>query len=428
MVRLTRAFAASLVALSTLLPAIRALTTGFPYETQKIRGVNLGGWLVLEPWITPSLFDNTGNPKIIDEWTFGQYQDHDVALATLEEHWNTWITEQDFEEIAAAGLNHVRLPIGYWAFETSAGEPYVKGQLPYLRKAVNWARKRDLKVIVDLHGAPGSQNGFDNSGQKKDYPQWHTAQSNVDRSNAIIEQIAFMFKDQTGVVAAIAPLNEPAGFKGQDVIHTTKQYWKDSYERIRNPKGQPGNAVSVIHDAFQPLDSWNNFMTAPHYQGVVLDTHHYQIFSPAENQWSQSQHIRAACDFGNSLHSSERLAVVVGEWTPSMTDCAKYLNSRDGKTGRDVGSRYDGSYPGTSQSRVGSCDGLTGKASTFSSSYKTSLAKTWEAQAMSFEKSQGWIQWTWKAENADEWSYKAGLAYGWIPQNPTNYQYPHICD
>jgi len=111
-----------------------------------------------------------------------------------------------------------------------------------------------------------------------------------------------------------------------------------------------------------------------------------------------------------------------------MTDCAKYLNGRDGKTGRDVGSRYDGSYPGTSQSRVGSCDGLTGKASTFSSSYKTSLAKTWEAQAMSFEKSQGWIQWTWKAENADEWSYKAGLANGWIPQDPTNYQYPHICD
>ena len=70
--------------------------------------------------------------------------------------------------------------------------------------------------------------------------EWHKAQSNVDRSNAIIEQIAFMFKDQTGVVSAIAPLNEcvsinthlyslsfsrrrPAGFKGQDIIDTTKQ-------------------------------------------------------------------------------------------------------------------------------------------------------------------------------------------------------------
>lgn len=49
-------------------------------------------------------------------------------------------------------LNHVRVPIGYWAFETAAGEPYIPGQLPYLHKAVAWAQKYGLKVIVDLHG------------------------------------------------------------------------------------------------------------------------------------------------------------------------------------------------------------------------------------------------------------------------------------
>ena len=56
-------------------------------------------------------------------------------------------------------LNHVRIPIGYWAFEVGPGEPYITGQLPYLQKAVSWASKYGLKVIVDLHGAPGSQNG-----------------------------------------------------------------------------------------------------------------------------------------------------------------------------------------------------------------------------------------------------------------------------
>jgi glucan 1,3-beta-glucosidase len=56
-----------------------------------------------QPWITPTLFDNTGNPKIVDEWTFGQHQSHSVALATLTQHWSTWITESDFAEIAAAG-------------------------------------------------------------------------------------------------------------------------------------------------------------------------------------------------------------------------------------------------------------------------------------------------------------------------------------
>ena len=75
-------------------------------------------------------------------------------------------------------LNHVRLPIGYWAFEVAPGEPYIQGQLQYLYKAVNWAQNHGLKVIVDLHGGsfsgrfciillttyahigvPGSQNG-----------------------------------------------------------------------------------------------------------------------------------------------------------------------------------------------------------------------------------------------------------------------------
>lgn len=31
----------------------------FPYGDEKVRGVNLGGWFVLEPWITPSIFEAT---------------------------------------------------------------------------------------------------------------------------------------------------------------------------------------------------------------------------------------------------------------------------------------------------------------------------------------------------------------------------------
>jgi glucan 1,3-beta-glucosidase len=114
------------------------------------------------------LFDNTGDSRIVDEWTFGQYQNYNTALNTLQQHWNTWITEADFSAIAAAGyvrfevkvtksltlyrLNHVRLPIGYWAFDVSGGEPYIQGQLPYLTKAVTWASAHGLKLIVDLHG------------------------------------------------------------------------------------------------------------------------------------------------------------------------------------------------------------------------------------------------------------------------------------
>ena len=110
-------------------PAIHAFSPSFQYGSQKVRGVSLGGWLVIEvcmhalfariygvltrlrdfcvicqPWITPSLFDNTNNTDIVDEWTFGQLQDRTVAEKTLKAHWDSWITEADFVAIAAAGF------------------------------------------------------------------------------------------------------------------------------------------------------------------------------------------------------------------------------------------------------------------------------------------------------------------------------------
>lgn len=38
-------------------------------------------------------------------------------------------------------------------------------------------------------GAPGSQNGFDNSGQKLPYPRWQSKPENVARTTAVIKQL-----------------------------------------------------------------------------------------------------------------------------------------------------------------------------------------------------------------------------------------------
>ncbi|KAF8167367.1 exo-beta-1,3-glucanase [Crassisporium funariophilum] len=413
-----RALFSFLLLSSVLSSTLAALTFGFPYGRTKVRGVNLGGWLVLESWLTPSLFDTTNDNRIIDEYTFSQYQTRDKASAALKKHWDTWITEGDFQAIAAAGLNHVRIPIGYWAYEVSAGEPYLQGQEAYLTKAINWARKYNLKVIVDLHGAPGSQNGFDNSGQAKPFPEWHSNNTNVQRTNAIVKRIAAKYKDMSGVVTAIAPLNEPAGFYGEDIL----KFHYDSYGSIRWPYGtsRQSNTVVMLSDAFQATSYWRNWMPYPQWDGVIMDTHIYQVFSDYENSMTEEQHIRAACAKQIDMTSST-LWQIVGEWAPAATDCT---NSKKFFS-RGQGSRYEGTFPGST--RVGSCVGKTGKASTFSADYKIFLRKFWEAQVITYEKAQGWVQWTWKAENSDEWSYQAGLANGWIPKKPTDYKYPKIC-
>lgn len=389
----------------------RGPTWGFPYGSEKVRGVNLGGWLVLEPFITPSLFDATGDDRIVDEYTFGQYQDYNTAHAALVNHWDTWITYQDFVNIKNAGLNHIRLPIGYWAWDVSHGEPYHQGQLTYLTNAINWARQiGGLKILVDLHGAPGSQNGFDNSGQRLSYPGWQSDPTNVQRTSAIIKTLANWYSSQTDVVVGIAPLNEPAGFYGDNVMNVVRQYWYDSYGNIRYPYGtsQEGPLIEVIHDAFQPLSYWNGFAAYPGFEGVMMDTHYYGIFSQDEVSRSWDQQVSAACARGSEIAAYTTLWTIVGEWTTAATDCARYLN------GRGVGSRYDGSYPGSTY--VGDCSQFTGSGNNFSSDYKAFLRRFWEAQVTSWEQGGvGWIFWTWKTESADEWSYSAGLQYGWIP-------------
>lgn len=141
------------------------------------------------------------------------------------------------------------------------------------------------------------------------------------------------------------------------------------------------------------------------------------------NSWSQQQHIKGICDRASGLLDGPPW-VVVGEFSPASTDCAKYLN------GRGVGARYDGTRKGSESdiAKSRSCASKTGDAEDFSKDYKKFLGQFWEAQVITYEKVQGWVQWTWKAENADEWSYQAGLEQGWIPEKAWQRRYPNICD
>ncbi|EJU03454.1 glycoside hydrolase [Dacryopinax primogenitus] len=391
---------------------------GFAYGTDKVRGVNLGGWLVLEPWITPSIFDNTGNSAIVDEWTFGQYMDYDTGANILWNHWGSWVQESDFEAIAAAGLNHVRIPIGFWAFDTSGGEPYFHlNQYDYLKTAVGWAGNYGIKVLVDLHGVPGSQNGYDNSGERGN-PNWQNNADYVTRTQAIIATMSSDFSQSQyqGVVTAIELVNEPAGYYSQELLDTTRNYYTDTYPTVRND----GSLVVVLHDAFQSFSYWSGFLTeANGGSWVMMDTHIYQVFEDYYLEMSWDDHISNACSNAGNLASND-LWTIVGEWSTASTDCATYIN------GRGMGSRYDGSY-GDGAAAIGNCYGQSGSSSTFSSEYKTFLRQFWEAQVSTYEQGDGWIYWCWKNEDADDWSYSAGLAGGWISSDPDDREYPNIC-
>ncbi|PPQ76322.1 hypothetical protein CVT24_008381 [Panaeolus cyanescens] len=399
------------------------------YGSDKIRGVNLGGWLVLEPWVTPSIFDATGNENIVDEFTFGQLQDVGRAAEVLKQHWETWITEDDFVQIAAAGLNHVRIPIGYWsvpltsadtAMSTST-EPYIPGAWPYLLRALTWARNHGISVIVDLHGAPGSQNGFDNSGQRTTNPTWAFSPDDITRT---VDTLRFIAREIGDQVSVIEFLNEPAGFRGPEWVAATRDFFSRAYQAVREVAGD--NVKVMISDAYVGVETWVGFLTPPSGQNTMMDVHDYQIFVDDVLSRSIDEHIAASCANIQAFRSYEasNLWTVVGEWSNALTDCTRWIN------GRGTGSRYDGSFsagPGTVSQFHGTCIGKTGSWRYWTREYIEMLTRYWEAQTHVAETVQGWIFWTWKAEDADEWSYQKGLEGGWIPQDPTSRKYPNIC-
>ncbi|KAH8700381.1 putative exo-beta-1,3-glucanase [Talaromyces proteolyticus] len=420
----------ALVALGIVLALVQAIPSStlrakprslsFDYNNQKVRGVNLGGWLVLEPWITPSIFEKGGDAAV-DEWTLTQCLGKDGAQSLLSQHWNTFITAADFQQISAAGMNHVRIPVGYWAVVPQPGDPYVQGQLDILDQAIEWARAADLKVIVDLHGAPGSQNGFDNSGRRGSI-DWDQDPTHVNITLDAIQALAERYAQYTDVVTIIEALNEPMSVMGPSGVdlNTLKQFYYDSWGRIRAVNQ---DTVLAMHDGFQDIDSWNGFMGPDSgVWNVMMDTHHYEVFDNGLLSDNTDQHVQSACSFGKNKVSPTDKWTVVGEWTGAMTDCAKNLN------GRGVGARWDGSY-GSGSSFHGSCNGYAqGQVTDLSDDARTDIRRFIEAQLDAFECHTGWLYWTWTTEGAPEWDMKEQLATGVFPNPVTARQFPGQCD
>ena len=264
-------------------------------------------------------------------------------------------------------------------------------------------------MIADSNIAPGSQNGFDNSGRYGPV-DWQQGDTVAQTKNAITA-LAQRYASDTDVVTAIELLNEPLG----PVIDLSnlKQFYYDGWGTIRDSNGY---TVVTIHDAFEDIDSyWNGFMN---YQSgvnnVMLDTHQYQIFDQGQVSQSPSEHVASACGLSSKLASTDKWTIV-GEWTGAQTDCAKWLN------GLGKGARYDGTLSGSSY--VGSCDGkYTGTVAGLSSDDKKNIRSFIEAQLDAYEAHTGWVFWTWKTESSPEWDMQALLAGGLFPQPLSNRQ------
>ena len=244
-----------------------------------IKGVNLGNWLVLEKWMNPALFDGT---TADDEYYLPTQLDPAVYEARIRTHRAEYINERDFATIKSWGLNSVRIPVPYFIFGDRA--PFI-GCIDELDKAFNWAEKYGLTILIDLHTAPMSQNGFDNGGISG-VCKWAQLPDEVEFVLSVLERLARRYGHRRALMG-IEIINEPNTTTCWPMANVTERYkavdpelaGRHRPDRIRlaqellHHRLPPSAAMPTrahcrqtrrwcSHDGFD-IEQWKDFMRGP---------------------------------------------------------------------------------------------------------------------------------------------------------------------
>jgi glucan 1,3-beta-glucosidase len=365
---------------------------GNPNRPAQLRGVNLGGWLLLEKWMAPSLFAGL---EASDETTWCVELGRD-APARLRTHWNRFIHREDFAWLAEAGINTVRIPIGHWILGPpypyhptygKASHPFVEGGIDVLDRALGWAEEFGIGVIIDLHAAPGCQNGFDNGGIKG-ICEWHTSEEYIAYSVTLLGRLAERYRAAPALYG-IQLLNEPRWDVPTALL---EGYYLRCYDAIR--AHCPAERVAIVfHDGFRSHRDYLGFMQPPQHQNVIFDVHRYQCFDRADLEMDIHGHLHKAGNLwrqeADDIQRDLGLPAIVGEWSLGL-DLEVVSLWTEGPFNHAL-RRLDKFQQDAAYRAYGA------------------------TQLLSFEHYRGWFFWSYRTETTPEWCFRDCVERGWLP-------------
>lgn len=167
-----------------------------------LRGVNLGGWLLMEGYILHS----TNIAEQIYKKDFAGKLGEKELCCFEKTFRDNFIRESDIATIARLGFNCLRVPFHYRLIEKAPFVYDAKG-LKYLDNLIRWAKKNHIWVILDLHAAVGAQNHDWHSDSVGPAELW-TNESFQKRTCALWKFLAGRYKNETAL-AGYDILNEP---------------------------------------------------------------------------------------------------------------------------------------------------------------------------------------------------------------------------
>ncbi|GAB9477444.1 Glucan 1,3-beta-glucosidase [Globisporangium polare] len=307
----------------------------------KSRGVNLGSWLVAEHWMTSEADFWRGVSS--DDANAGEYTaitqatDSETIRSNLENHHNTFITEAEIKAIADAGLNTVRVPVGYWIVGFDKNDPsnkaawkaFTQGTLKYLDLLIKkWAKTHNVAVLISIHAAKGSQNGADHSSPcVKGKAYWSDFDENVQNTQTMATFLADRYKDEAAFLG-IGLLNEPNSSTKEETLYA---YYQSTYKAIRDAGNDCVLSVAPLLYKQSP-DTMVGFMEAPTYKNVWVEWHPYFVWGYEQTSDDDLINVAVKTNFQgdvrkwNARENHNRL--FIGEW--SFATAGKFANNQNG--------------------------------------------------------------------------------------------------
>ena len=182
-------------------------------EKVRLKGVNLGAWMIFEGWLCP-YEDDLDHYTLLEKLTerFGE----EKAYELFNTYMDNWITEYDLDEIKKMGFNCVRVPFWFRNFYYDDNGRKILDEngewdLSRLEWVVSECAERELYVVLDMHGAVGYQSDAPHSGKGHSvglYADTEQGERYRELTDELWTEIATRFKDEPAV-AMYDLLNEP---------------------------------------------------------------------------------------------------------------------------------------------------------------------------------------------------------------------------
>eukprot|EP00833_Pecoramyces_ruminatium_P004162 jgi/Orpsp1_1/1178194/evm.model.c7180000064381.1 len=269
-----------------------------------LRGTNVGNLFVQEAWMssTDAKDQKTINENL--ERRFGR----NYTNTLIERYESSYLTSDDFAKFKELGMSAIRVPFTYLNLYENSGsqwklKPNAFSRLDWI---VNQCSEKGIYVILDLHGAFGSQNGQDHSGEVIDRVEDVNFYSDSNLKQWTLNlwrEVASRYNGNPAV-AGYDILNEPGEKAG-----TTKSYHWDFYNEIYN------TIRSVDKDHIIIMESCWGAKDLPQpsqyeWKNVMYEFHHYV--------WDSQQSLVGQKEAANSLINSLKIfnvPIYIGEFT-----------------------------------------------------------------------------------------------------------------